>query len=334
MYKFIIFLVPSLVLTVLFQNCSPLKTALMTSSSIYAQGRVNGFSVEAKDFEGEVTVGIGENLDIQESVSYVDIKDNRSQKVYSLSFKDGKLPKGLRTGKKVKMRGRKNLKNSENLLVEALEVLSDSSNMLDNVNSSNGPLEATEMRKVMVVSVNIRTVNSAISPASAIQNLYTNTTNANNNIQKMSYGHIGLEGDADGDGEYDVFGPITIDADPMICSRNTWSQLVDQKLIEQGVDLNLYRHKIYNLPNYTNLGCGNFSGWADIGCGTSCRIWMMYNHRFVFEHELGHNLGMDHSSTDPENDGIVNSEYGDNSDIMGSPYMDKFRIAFTSPKSG
>jgi len=136
----------------------------------------------------------------------------------------------------------------------------------------------------------------------------------------MSYGHLGLDGDADGDGAYDVFGPITIDADPMVCSRNTWSQMVDQKLIEQGVDPTIYRHKIYNLPQYTNLGCGNYSGWADIGCGTSCRVWMMYNHRFVFEHELSHNLGMHHSSTDPENDGVINSEYGDNSDVLGGPY--------------
>jgi hypothetical protein len=38
----------------------------------------------------------------------------------------------------------------------------------------------------------------------------------------------------------------------------------------------------------------------------------------VYTHELGHNLNMAHSGTDPENDGTVNSTYGDRSDPMGS----------------
>nr|MBP7216452.1 hypothetical protein [Candidatus Omnitrophota bacterium] len=38
----------------------------------------------------------------------------------------------------------------------------------------------------------------------------------------------------------------------------------------------------------------------------------------VFAHELGHNLNMAHAGTDPENDGVMNAEYGDSSDVMGS----------------
>jgi len=33
-------------------------------------------------------------------------------------------------------------------------------------------------------------------------------------------------------------------------------------------------------------------------------------------HEMGHNLGFGHSSTDTNNDGVIDSEYGDESDIM------------------
>ena len=35
-------------------------------------------------------------------------------------------------------------------------------------------------------------------------------------------------------------------------------------------------------------------------------------------HELGHNLGMWHSASDLNNDGIQDAEYGDNSCIMGN----------------
>lgn len=38
----------------------------------------------------------------------------------------------------------------------------------------------------------------------------------------------------------------------------------------------------------------------------------------VFAHELGHNLNMAHAGTDPENDNVMNAEYGDSSDPMGS----------------
>lgn len=37
----------------------------------------------------------------------------------------------------------------------------------------------------------------------------------------------------------------------------------------------------------------------------------------VYAHELGHNLNMAHAGTDPENDGVINSAYGDLSDPMG-----------------
>jgi hypothetical protein len=37
----------------------------------------------------------------------------------------------------------------------------------------------------------------------------------------------------------------------------------------------------------------------------------------VYAHELGHNLNMAHAGTDPENDGVMNVEYGDSSDPMG-----------------
>lgn len=38
----------------------------------------------------------------------------------------------------------------------------------------------------------------------------------------------------------------------------------------------------------------------------------------MYAHELGHNLGMHHASTDLDNDGNLESEYGDHSGIMGN----------------
>ncbi len=33
----------------------------------------------------------------------------------------------------------------------------------------------------------------------------------------------------------------------------------------------------------------------------------------AIKHELGHNVGMNHASTDPNNDGVIDAEYGDDS---------------------
>jgi hypothetical protein len=56
-----------------------------------------------------------------------------------------------------------------------------------------------------------------------------------------------------------------------------------------------------------------------VGCGSFCRSWIAEAESpMVYVHELGHNLGMGHGATDPENDGTPNVEYGDASDPMGS----------------
>ncbi len=53
-------------------------------------------------------------------------------------------------------------------------------------------------------------------------------------------------------------------------------------------------------------------------------VWINYPSVFVFAHELGHNLGMNHAGNDPENDGVINDAYGDYSCLMGIAYQDVF----------
>ena len=87
-----------------------------------------------------------------------------------------------------------------------------------------------------------------------------------------------------------------------------------------GVMLGNYQHRVYVLP--TNVGC-SWAGLAYVGCGNSCQAWVKaysgqacgYNDAYA--HELGHNLGMWHASTDTNNDGTLDCEYCDTSDFMG-----------------
>eukprot|EP00041_Stephanoeca_diplocostata_P017262 m.344272 g.344272 ORF g.344272 m.344272 type:complete len:873 (+) comp20644_c0_seq1:123-2741(+) len=84
-----------------------------------------------------------------------------------------------------------------------------------------------------------------------------------------------------------------------------------------GVEPNSYSHRSYYIPS--NIGGCTFGGLGYVGCSsTYCKTWIRQGAGGTLAHELGHNLGVWHSAVDGNNDGVQDSEYGDNSDVMGS----------------
>ena len=71
------------------------------------------------------------------------------------------------------------------------------------------------------------------------------------------------------------------------------------------------RHHIFILPKVPSCA---FSGLGDVGCGSGvCNVWIhgdVSEKAGVYLHEISHNLGLNHASTETD-------EYGDLSDIMG-----------------
>ena len=66
----------------------------------------------------------------------------------------------------------------------------------------------------------------------------------------------------------------------------------------------------------TTLACT----WGGLGNVRGGSTWYRSGHAGVLAHELGHNLGTGHAGTDPEDDGVLNVEYGDYSCVMGRAY--------------
>ena len=106
-----------------------------------------------------------------------------------------------------------------------------------------------------------------------------------------------------------------------VCNYSAWADAADSAATTAGVNLANYQYRGYVLP--PNIGC-TWAGLGYVGCGSSCRMWQkaygspgQCGFKDAYAHELGHNLGFWHASTDTNNNGVIDDEYGDVSDFMG-----------------
>jgi hypothetical protein len=113
-------------------------------------------------------------------------------------------------------------------------------------------------------------------------------------------------------------GPYSITYGSGSCDPNGWANAADAAATAAGIDLAAYAHKVYVLPGSGTCGWG---GLATVG-GNPSRAWVSScDLVFQYAHEMGHGLGMNHASSDANNDGVIDAEYGDSSDFMSASYV-------------
>lgn len=145
--------------------------------------------------------------------------------------------------------------------------------------------------------------------------MWTGAQSVDGLYRETSYGALGFPYDVDGDGAADVVRVDVSHTTGETCDASAWAASADAAAQAEGVDLADYRHRIYVLPG--NTSC-SWAGLGSLGCGSVCRAWVATcGLPDVYAHELGHNLGMHHASTDDDNDGAYDCEYCDRSDFMG-----------------
>ncbi|MFK8014251.1 MAG: thrombospondin type 3 repeat-containing protein [Gammaproteobacteria bacterium] len=132
-------------------------------------------------------------------------------------------------------------------------------------------------------------------------------------LERFSFGQLQIEPDADGDGEFDIFGVYDVPYSSGDCSLyNNWADAADAAATADGVDLSLYQHKVYITPSH---GCG-WRGRGLINCDASslidCRAWSVAGPtlRHTVTHELGHNYNLQHTGADLDGDGIIVGDEG------------------------
>eukprot|EP00195_Chlamydomonas_chlamydogama_P013521 CAMPEP_0202890338 /NCGR_PEP_ID=MMETSP1392-20130828/780_1 /ASSEMBLY_ACC=CAM_ASM_000868 /TAXON_ID=225041 /ORGANISM="Chlamydomonas chlamydogama, Strain SAG 11-48b" /LENGTH=657 /DNA_ID=CAMNT_0049573887 /DNA_START=125 /DNA_END=2099 /DNA_ORIENTATION=- len=89
-----------------------------------------------------------------------------------------------------------------------------------------------------------------------------------------------------------------------------WAEATEEAASRMGINMNQFQNRILILPN----NACTWGGLGTVGCGSSCGVWIKADQAGLldtFVHELGHNMGLQHSSTPGE-------EYGDLSSPMGA----------------
>lgn len=137
-------------------------------------------------------------------------------------------------------------------------------------------------------------------------------------FELFSFGQLTIDSDADADGYFDIFGPYTVPYLSTDCSDAVpygWSNSVDTQAAAQGIDLFRYQHRVYILPN---MPCF-WRGLGQLGCGDNCRSWStLIVPRHTIAHELGHNIGLRHTSADLNLNGVFEQDELDNHTMMGA----------------
>ena len=231
---------------------------------------------------------------------------------------DGEPPDHLRTGKKVKVKGRATKSKLWVSEVAALDGDGSSSTGSGNTVAA----ATTGDRKTITFVINMDGVDYAAEGASPYTQTHVDNSgkamhdpvqfSVNSAYEEASFGQVTFSGSA----ASDVF-LVSIPYDPEEkCAYYTIASNADAA---SPVNLNGYLHRLYVVPPKAISGCGwlALGQVGSYGSNTVRRSWSTRIDPIAFAHELGHNIGWHHAATDPDNDGTKNVEYGDTSDLMG-----------------
>jgi len=283
---------------------------------LLAQGQPKPFvGGQPVKIEGEAEVIHGDDFDGPRSFIRYFVRNYSTHELFELGFDDPSSV-SLLTGQAVTVRGRR-----QDSVVWVKDVASLDSGGTTQGSTATAPVLTERTAVAILVNLSDATLCADVTactytPTYVAGKLFTAAQSMRALYLNSSYGQVTFKTDTDGNGQPDVVGPYNLSLSRAGCNWSQWGAAADSAAQAAGVDLTLYQHRIYVLPPYSQLPDCGWAGLAYVG-GSKSYIAEPQS-MMVYAHELGHNLNMAHAGTDPENDGVMNVEYGDYSDPMGS----------------
>ena len=262
----------------------------------------NGLPENARvELKGTLQVFIRENLEEQTAEYDYFLERGKGKGPVKLTFL-GAQPSELRSGVGIEIRGQ--VRNG-NVEVTA-------ANIEEGTGSSGTESGATEAfnldeRSALVIIVNVSDVSHTSTDLENMTNYYFGSSNSMADMyEQITFGQLLINGP--------VLGPIDVSqtANEVCINPFTYaSSWLSQAEAAYGINRNDYRHRIFAVPrNLSGPDCG-WTGYANVGCGTSCSAFNRWSHDInTTSHEFGHNLQFAHS-------GVGTNQYADMSSFMG-----------------
>ncbi len=289
------------------RSCGRMARAVLSVTVVLLSAVPNGNAQSPTHFEnmwqsgepmtvtGLVTTVQSDDFANKRSEQVHTIRDRRTGKSFTLRF-DGQGPTGFRSGAIATVKGRAH--GSE------IYLQSDQTSPTGTASSTGQPVVAltadTGDQRTLVILTNFTDRAVSCSPTDVNNLMFNDPVNGSTDAlyRESSFGQVSFSGN--------VVGPYTINyssTDP--CDTSAWANAANAAAA-LAVDVNAYSRRVYVMPSSSCPA----AGIAEVGVKPS-RAWVFAcDIPDVYAHELGHNLGMQHASTE-------GSEYGDLSDFMG-----------------
>lgn len=301
-----------------------LATIITISIMLFAITATANSNNSHRRHAGEITVLLIDSLDLQSAQTVYQLSITGEDSPFHLEF-PGAPPFALRTGQRVSVMARelpgRRLGVKEVTLLKVNPNGDKAASGSKDSNKGGGGKKSDSSHASAVILINLLDADSLLTPMEAEDMMWAATDSTRDIYHQDSRGMIDFAQDSDNDDLPDVYGPYDVAMTGAgSCDYHGWSNTARAQAISDGINLNNRSHYIYVLTGHNNNGC-SFGGVAELG---GDEVWINLADVFVFVHELGHNLDLNHAGSDPDNDGRNNNAYGDGSSFMGASYRNIF----------